>query len=97
MRGREDALLGDLAQDLVKLQASPQWAAFRKRYEEIKDQAARKMASEMLSGGEGADPIDQRQVDYRRGYLRGCDDFVAYPERLVARFEKVMERKQDSG
>jgi len=94
---REAALLGDLAQDLVKLQNLPEWGAFRKRYEELHEQAVRRMAADMLSGGETAEPLDQRKVDYRRGYLKACDDFVAYPERLVARFEKAMERKQRSG
>jgi hypothetical protein len=55
------------------------------------------MLSKLLIGNETVDPIDQRAVDYRRGYLKGTEDFLLYPERLVAQFEKVMERTQDSG
>jgi hypothetical protein len=94
---RQLALMGDLARELTKLQELPEWDALRQRMDEIRKLMERAMLSKLLIGNETVDPIDQRAVDYRRGYLKGTEDFLLYPERLVAQFEKVMERTQDSG
>jgi hypothetical protein len=94
---RQLALMGDLARELTKLQELPEWDALRQRMDEIRKLMERAMLSKLLIGNETVDPIDQRAVDYRRGYLKGTEDFLLYPERLVAQFEKAMERTQDSG
>ena len=93
---RELALLGDLARDMSKLQEHPEWAALQKNYADIKKRLEGKIARELLIGGERAEPIDQRKVDYRRGYLDACEEWLSYPAKVVARFEKQIERKQPS-
>ena len=93
---REVALMGDLARDLLKLQELPEWGAMRAHFEDLKALAQASAYRALYVGSEGAKPLDQRAVDYRRGYLKACEDFVLYPERLVAQFEKAMERKQQS-
>lgn len=94
---RSEALLADLARDMLKLQEHPEWETLRRKFAETQALYEQRTAREMLAGGEGASPVDQRKVDFRRGYLRACEDLFEYPERIVARFNKENERKQSSG
>lgn len=87
--------MGTLAQELTKLQELPEWQALRRHFQAVKARAEQSAFNTLYAGGESAKEIDQRKVDYRRGYLKGTEDFFLYPERLVAQFEKAMERKSD--
>ena len=87
--------LGDLAQDMAKLQERPEWATLERIFAQKRAELERKMVQELFSGNERASFVSQREVDYRRGYLRACEDILSEPKKVVARFEKAMERNAE--
>lgn len=91
------ARLGDAARDLGKLTEHPSWKLLRDTFEKARADAELRLANELFSGGEGAKPADQRKIDYRRGFLRGCQAVLDHPERAVKAFEEAMERMEQGG
>ena len=85
--------LGDQAQELSKLVEHPAWLELRRLFAEAREAAEQKLAREMFGGGEGHPALDQREIDYRRGFLRGAQAVLDKPELAVRAFEKAMERK----
>lgn len=94
---RKIALLGDTANELAKLKEHPSWDVLKRVFADARQRAEKKMAREMFSGGENHPALDQREVDYRRGFLRGAQAVLDHPELAEKAFLKAMERTQDSG
>lgn len=93
---RKRAQQADHAREMAKLVEHPSWPLLRETFAKAREQAERKMARELLGGGEGHPQIDQRAVDYRRGFLRGCQAVLDHPELAVTMFEKADERTRNS-
>lgn len=94
---RDVAKKGTLAQDLAKLTEHPSWPVLRQVFADAREKAERKLSREMLSGGELVAPVDQRKVDYRRGFLRGCQAVLDHPELAQHAFEKALETEGTHG
>lgn len=88
--------IGTVAKELNKLTEYPEWDVLRQEFAKAREAAERRMARDMFSGGEGAKPLDQRQVDYRRGFLRGVQAVLDAPGDADTAFKKAMERMTDS-
>lgn len=93
LTNRKTVKLADQAREMAKLTEHPAWPALRQAFAEARAQAERKLVSEMMRGGEGAAPLDQRKVDYRRGFLRGCQAVLDHPELAIQAYESAMEKE----
>lgn len=47
-----------------------------------------------MAGGPDAPPLNQREIDYQRGFLRGAAAVLAAPDNAVAELEKLLAREQ---
>lgn len=94
---RQVAKQGDVAQDLAKLTEHPSWPTLRQVFTDARDRYERKLAREMLAGGEDTGTVDQRKVDYRRGFLRGCQAVLDHPELAARMFEKALQTEEKRG
>lgn len=94
---RETAKKGDTARDLAKLTEHPSWAVLRQVFAQEREKAERRLAREMYGGGETHPAIDQRQIDYRRGFLRGCQAVLDAPELAEQLFERAMRTEEKRG
>lgn len=97
MRNREVAKKGDIARDLAKLTEHPSWPTLRAVFADAREKAERRLSREMFSGGETHAPIDQRAIDYRRGFLRGCQAVLDAPELAQQAFERALETEEKRG
>ena len=91
------AELGTLARELHKLTEMPEWQTLRSVFAEQREAAEVRMAREMFAGGIDKSPLDQREVDYRRGFLRGVQAVLDAPADADTAFRKAMERINPSG
>lgn len=88
---------GDLARELKKLTEHRSWPVLKALWAEEKERLVRATARAMFSGNETLKEVDQRMIDYRRGYLRGVDDVLNAPDRAVLMFEKAVETEEKRG
>lgn len=94
---RRAARLGDAARDLNKLIEYPEWQVLVESFKTARAVAEQRMAREMFAGGEAHKPLNQREVDYRRGFLRGVQAVLDAPADADTAFRKAMERTETSG
>lgn len=88
---------GDTARELAKLTEHVAWPTLRAVFAEAREKAERRLAREMFSGGETHAPLDQRAIDYRRGFLRGCQAVLDAPELAQHAFQKALETEEKRG
>ena len=94
---RKAGELGTLAGELHKLTEMPEWQTLREVFAEQRAQAEARMAREMFAGGIDKPPLEQRAVDYRRGFLRGVQAVLDAPADADTAFRNAMERINPSG
>jgi hypothetical protein len=90
---------GDLARELAKLKEHPAWTTLRLEFEERKEAHLAKQARDLMAGGPEIEPINQRKLDYQRGFLRGAAAVFTAPDNAVAELERLLanERKDADG
>lgn len=93
---QEIKLLGDRAQSLSKLVDHPSWQTLRDELDRVKEQYMGRLARKLVSGGISATPIDQREIDYQRGFFSGAEWILANPEQAESSFAKALERNADA-
>lgn len=86
--------LGDLARDLGKLQEAPAWGRLQAEFAKAKDAYVQGQARKLVSGTIKADPLDQRMIDYQRGFFRGCEHILAMPERAEQALIKALDKQE---
>ena len=94
LRGKQLREVGDAARELGKLVEHPSWPRLRSEIEKRKHGYLSKIAREMSSGGIDAAPVNQREIDYVRGFLRGVDAVLDTPERAIEILEKALKREE---
>lgn len=80
---------GDRARELAKLAQHPAWDVLRKDFEERKRLYLQRLARKLTVGGRDAEPLNQREIDYERGFLRGAAAVLEAPENAVKVLEKL--------
>ena len=85
--------LGNQAREFEKLTERPEWHTLRAVFEQRKQSYLRKLANDLIAGGDKADPLNQREIDYRRGWLRGAQAILDAPEQVIAEFQKALEKE----
>ena len=86
--------LGDLARELGKLKDTPAWARLQAEFDKAKDTFVQGQARKLVSGGSKAEPLDQRMIDYQRGFFRGCEHILAMPDRAEQTLNKALEKQE---
>ena len=86
-----------MARELGKLAERPEWAVLRKEFDGYKREYLAATARKLVVGGDDAAPLDQRKVDYRRGWLRGVETVLAAPERAIAELDKLRKEADADG
>jgi len=85
--------LGDKARELAKLAEHPSWATLRKEFEARKQTYLLKLARQIAAGGKDAAPLDQRELDYQRGFLRGAQAVLDTPDNAIEALEKALQKE----
>ena len=93
---RKFAEKGDLARDLAKLTDHPSWGVLRESFDKAREKAELRLARQMYRGGEGHPEIDQREIDYQRGFWRGVQAVLDQPEYAGRAFVQAMERTKET-
>ena len=91
--GREIGVLGDRAQALAKLRDMPEWAALRNEVDVWRDRKTKALASRLLSTG----IVDQRDIDFQRGFLKGMEWLLDSPELTEKALIQAIERTTARG
>ena len=86
--------LGDLARELEKLQATDAWDALQAEFDKTKDTYLTSQARKLTSGGIQAAPVDQRAIDYQRGFFRGAEFILSMPARVTQAHKTAVERQE---
>jgi hypothetical protein len=94
---RGDALrtLGTRAQAVAKLNGTEGWQALVEEWTERRRKYGQTMTQKLLSGGISAAPIDQREIDYQRGFFAAVAAILGTPERMATELEKALERQDN--
>ena len=80
LRGDRIRKLGDQARELTKLKEQPGWATLREILEERRQAVSRSLGHGLVTGGIDAAPVDQRKIDYQRGFFAGAQWILDNPE-----------------
>lgn len=86
---------GDKAHELAKLTEHPAWPVLKQVFEERKQAYIASQARRFAAGGEDAEALDQRRVDYRRGWLRGAEEILRAPDNAIAELERLRKEADD--
>lgn len=79
---------GNLAQGLRRLRESEDWQVLRQSMLQAKRKVMESWTNALLRGT----PVDQRQVDYDRGYWDGVIQVLEAPDRALEQLNKTLER-----
>ena len=96
MPSRRLGQAGALAQELAKLAEHPSWAVLKAHVDELKQKDAERLARKLMAGGEAAQPVDQRSIDYQRGFWRGVDSVFSSPEDAEKALKRAIERMESA-
>lgn len=88
--------LGDSVRELSKLVEHPSWPVLRAEFEKRKDAYVSKIARGLTAGGIDAKPIDQREIDYTRGFIRGAQAVLDTPDNALKALEEAL-REEGNG
>lgn len=88
-------LLGDRARALSKLEGHEGWELLGKELQERREVFERTLGRRLLSGGLEAELVDQRHIDYQRGYWRGVRDILDSPVRAQQALDDALKRMED--
>lgn len=93
---RSDVLrtVGDRARELEKLQDHPSWDTLKNEFELLRKAYTTKLARQLLRGGLKAEALNQRELDYQRGFLAGAEWILELPEFAIDALDKALRRME---
>lgn len=83
---------GDLARELSKLRDHPSWETLRSEYEKVRREEEERLLRKLTASGINAAPIDQREIDYRRGFWAGAQWLLDNPDLADAALAAALKR-----
>jgi hypothetical protein len=83
-------LLTHRGNTLKELTEHPAWPELRAMAEQGKESYLRRIANRLLRG----EAIEQRDLDYDRGYYQGIEDLLASPDKAVKQMRRALERAE---
>ena len=94
LRSERIRALGDVARELEKLEGHPGWEALKSEFSEMESTYQRSLARKLLAGGISAPPVNQREIDYQRGFFAAVRAILRAPDSAKAALEKALEREE---
>jgi hypothetical protein len=93
LRSERIRALGDAARELEKLEGHPGWEALKSEFGRMESSYSQSLARKLVSGGISAKPVDQREIDYQRGFFAAVRAILRAPDNAKAALEKALERE----
>lgn len=87
-------VLGDRARELAKLADHPSWPVLKGEMARVRGVYQARLARRLTTGGINASPLDQREIDYQRGFFAGAQWILDNPEMAEATLAKALERRE---
>lgn len=78
----------DVAQKLRELSATDGWDLLRETFARQREQYYERLARDLMAGKE----IDQRKLDYNRGFFESVEQLLEAPHNAEAILEKAVKR-----
>lgn len=87
---KDEALRAGLSEHLAfeELQEHRAWLLIEERLTEKIDILVEQQSRSHMAGA----PVDQRKIDWLRGYVAGVKDLLALPSRIEKNFDKALDR-----
>lgn len=96
LRSEKVRELGDSVRELAKLVEHPSWPVLRAEFEKRERAYLDKIVRQLVAGGIDAKPIDQREIDYIRAFLRGARAVLDTPDNAMKALEEAL-REEGNG
>ena len=77
------------AERLAKIARSEGWAELKEEYKRKRERLMKKAVHDYLERGQ---PVDQRHLDYLRGFFAGCDWILKNPDLAEKSVEEALSR-----
>lgn len=81
-------ILGGKAQAFKKLKETPGWQELRQVAKVREEKYGRLLTAAMMRG----EPVDQREIDFRRGFFAGMDYLLNSVDHAEKAFEDALKR-----
>jgi hypothetical protein len=91
---QEDESFQSIARDYqsyAALQNTPAWVKLNSHLERVLNSFERNLVQQIMSGAE----VDQRRIDYVRGFIIGARSVLSLPGRIEERFERATDQAWD--
>lgn len=86
--------LGTRAQALGKLKDHPSWAVLEDTFEKTRAAYLDSLSRKLIAGGIDAAPLDQRQLDYKRGFWAGAKAVLDNPDDVQEALEAALRKEK---
>lgn len=86
--------IAEQAQTLSELKKHPSWRLLRQIFERKQTKYFDALASRLMRGGIDSPPLDQRELDYQRGFWAGARWILDNPEQAERSLELALKRVQ---
>lgn len=93
LASEELRFLADRAQSLGKLIDHPSWQTLREELTRVREMYIDRLSRRMIHGGISAAPVDQRELDYQRGFFAGAEWILSNPEKAGSSLEQALKRR----
>ena len=87
-------VLGDRAQQLSKLTEHPSWATLKEELGRVREMYQTKLSRKLTTGGINAPPLDQREIDYQRGFFAGAKWILDNPDLAESTLQTALDRRE---
>lgn len=87
-------MVADRAASLRKLKDHPSWITLREEWDAQKKQHMERLATQLLAGGPTGPPVNQREIDYRRGFIHGAELILNNPDKIESTLEALREQSR---
>lgn len=87
--------IGDKARALKKLEGHEGWEVLKTDFTVQQDAYERRIARQVTRLGRDAEPLNQRHIDYERGFWRGVQAVLGSPEAAQKALENALKRTED--
>lgn len=79
---------GEIAEALKRLSTQPEWELLKKRFEKKREKDSERLTRTIFAGG----VVDQRVLDYERGFWNGVGAILSNPENAERAFHTAFSR-----
>ena len=80
---------------ISRLVKSDGWQAIRERLAMRREHLHQVLLAQMMTGGPGAKPADQRFIDYTRGFVDGAEWVLDNPVKALDKLSRLAEQERE--